>query len=103
MEDSSQTGDKQYQRLHAFVSGRVQGVGFRYFVMEAAQQRNLTGWVRNRFDGRVEVLAEGPYEALNELLNQLRLGPRSAFVSNVDYEWLPATGEFRRFGALSTF
>ena len=103
MEDSSQTGDKQYQRLHAFVSGRVQGVSFRYFVMEAAQQRNLTGWVRNRFDGRVEVLAEGPYEALNELLNQLRLGPRSAFVSNVDYEWLPATGEFRRFGALSTF
>jgi len=103
MDNPAQQPGTANQRLHAFVLGRVQGVGFRYFVMEVAQPRSLTGWVRNRFDGRVEVLAEGPYEALNELLNQLRLGPRSAFVSNVDYEWLPATGEFRRFGALSTF
>lgn len=103
MEDSSQTGDKQYQRLHAFVSGRVQGVGFRYFVMEAAQQRNLTGWVRNRFDDRVEVLAEGPFEAVNELLAQLWIGPRSAIINDVSFDWLPATGEYKRFGALSTY
>ena len=47
-------------RLHAFIQGRVQGVGFRYYVMQAAQDYHLTGWVRNLYDGRVEVVAEGP-------------------------------------------
>jgi len=85
------------QRLHAFVSGRVQGVGFRWFVIQEAQERNLTGWCRNLYNGKVEVLAEGELEALNDLLQLLRKGPGGSRVSDVEAEWSPAKGEFRRF------
>jgi len=85
------------QRLHAFVSGRVQGVGFRWFVIQEAQERNLTGWCRNLYNGKVEVLAEGELEALNNLLQLLRKGPGGSRVSDVEVEWSPAKGEFRRF------
>jgi acylphosphatase len=84
-------------RLHAIVDGSVQGVGFRMFVQEHAQSMGLTGWVRNKFDGRVEVLAEGPRDRLEQLIDKLRLGPRSAYVTQLDKEWLPATWEFARF------
>ncbi|NJL92227.1 MAG: acylphosphatase [Anaerolineae bacterium] len=56
------------ERLHALVHGRVQGVSFRATTQQTAQQLNLTGWVRNRPDGTVEVLAEGPRAALERLL-----------------------------------
>ncbi len=85
------------QRLHAFVSGRVQGVGFRWFVIQEAQERNLTGWCRNLYNGKVEVLAEGELESLNDLLQLLRQGPGGSRVSDVEVEWSPAKGEFRRF------
>lgn len=85
------------QRLHAFVSGRVQGVGFRWFVIQEAQERNLTGWCRNLYNGKVEVLAEGELEALNDLLQLLWQGPGGSCVSDVEVEWSPAKGEFRRF------
>ena len=85
------------QRLHAFVSGRVQGVGFRWFVIQEAQERNLTGWCRNLYNGKVEVLAEGELESLNDLLRLLRQGPGGSRVSDVEVEWSPAKGEFRRF------
>ena len=85
------------QRLHAFVSWRVQGVGFRWFVIQEAQERNLTGWCRNLYNGKVEVLAEGELEALNDLLQLLRKGPGGSRVSDVEVEWSPAKGEFRRF------
>jgi acylphosphatase len=84
-------------RLHAFVDGSVQGVGFRMFVVEHAQSLGLAGWVRNTFDGRVEVLAEGAQPELERLLDKLRLGPRSAFVTEVQKDWEYATGEFRGF------
>jgi acylphosphatase len=67
------------------------------FVQEQAQSLKLTGWVRNKFDGRVEVLAEGPRDKLEQLVDKLRLGPRSAYVTELDKEWLPATREFVRF------
>lgn len=89
-------------RLHATVEGRVQGVGFRYFVQEVAAGLDLTGWVRNRWDGSVEVVAEGEREKLEKLLASLQRGPRAAFVSNVRAGWDPGTGEFARFSVRMT-
>lgn len=89
-------------RLHAVVSGRVQGVGFRQFVWMNGVEMGLTGWVRNRWNGDVEVLAEGSREQLGLLLNFLHRGPRSAFVSKVQTEWLSATGEFAGFDVYAT-
>ncbi len=84
-------------RLHAVVDGSVQGVGFRMFVLDHANALGVTGWVRNTYDGCVEVTAEGTYSVLELLLEKLRLGPRSAFVTEVVKEWQPATGEFTTF------
>ena len=84
-------------RLHAYVDGTVQGVGFRMYVLDHAQSLGLTGWVRNTYEGLVEVTAEGTYSELERLVEKLRLGPRSAFVTEVKKEWQPATGEFTSF------
>jgi acylphosphatase len=94
--------DGTNSRLHATVSGRVQGVSFRYFVMDEASQLDLSGWVRNRWDGSVEVTAEGKRQDLEALLSALRHGPPMASVSNVDFEWLPYTGEFSSFDVTTT-
>jgi acylphosphatase len=66
------------------ISGRVQGVGFRYFVQEAAAVENVGGWVRNLGDGRVEVFADGDLESVNRLERRLRRGPPAARVERVD-------------------
>jgi acylphosphatase len=71
----------------------VQGVGFRWFVIQRARRAGLRGWVRNRLDGAVECLAEGPRPALERLLEDLREGPGPALVSGVETEWQPATGD----------
>jgi acylphosphatase len=89
--------ESEKARLHAIVEGQVQGVGFRIFVLRSADFLNLTGWVRNRWDGNVEVLAEGARPAVENLLVALHTGPRASFVTHVQTEWLPATGEFSRF------
>ena len=88
--------------LHAFVRGRVQGVGFRYFVIEKAQRSDLVGWVRNRDSGEVEVWAEGPRAALEELLGELHTGPRLAHVQSVTANWGQPTGKHKRFSAVSS-
>ena len=76
------------KRLHAVVRGRVQMVGFRYFVVEEAKALGLAGWTRNGDDGRtVEVLAEGPEDRLRQLEAALRDGPRHARVEGIDAEW----------------
>jgi acylphosphatase len=95
----NETGSK---RLKAVVSGRVQGVGFRYFVQRAASEAGLTGWVRNLRDGRVELVAEGDDRSMLELTAALRRGPPSSFVSDLDAEWTAATGEFDDFGIRPT-
>lgn len=95
-------GENQTHRLHAYVEGRVQGVGFRHHVLKAAQSNNLAGWVRNRHDGRVEVVAEGELGKLNHLLAELRKGPFSADVDEVDYSFSEGKDEFNRFKVLST-
>jgi acylphosphatase len=89
--------DKEITRLHAVVEGTVQGVGFRNFVQENAYRLNLTGWVRNRWDGTVEVTAEGDRQDLEKLLQALRRGPRASTVSGVRPEWQEASGEFEYF------
>ncbi len=66
------------------VCGRVQGVGFRWFVEREAQMLGVFGWVRNNFDGSVEVLATGSRDQLTELRRKLREGPRAARVDQVD-------------------
>jgi len=78
----------QQRRLHAVVRGRVQLVGFRYFVVDRARALGLAGWVRNGDDGEtVEVAAEGPEERLRQLEASLRQGPRSARVETVEVRW----------------
>jgi acylphosphatase len=66
------------------VTGRVQGVGFRYATLQEAQQRGLSGWVRNLADGRVEVLAQGPAASVDGLVGWIGTGPRFASVVDVE-------------------
>ena len=70
--------------MHVLVRGRVQGVGFRWFVREAARELGLSGWVRNRPNGTVEVAAEGSAVTLDRLRQQLQRGPPGAAVESID-------------------
>ena len=79
------------------VTGRVQGVGFRWFVLEAASVENLTGWVRNRPDGDVEVVAEGDAESMERFERAVRRGPARARVDDVSTDILAPTGQFLTF------
>jgi acylphosphatase len=84
-------------RLHAVIHGDVQGVGFRYFIVDAARPLGVSGWVRNRPDGSVELTAEGERRQLEELLSAARHGPRHAEVADVDVEWGMAAGDLGPF------
>jgi len=84
-------------RVHVFVSGRVQGVFFRDHTRRWAVSLALTGWVRNMGDGRVEVLAEGEKERLEDLVARLRLGPPMAVVEDAEAAWEDFRGEFDTF------
>jgi acylphosphatase len=70
-------------RLHAVVQGRVQGVGFRWFVREAAIRLDLAGWVRNDPNGSVVVEAEGSTESIDAFRRELERGPRGALVESL--------------------
>ncbi len=83
--------------IHVIVHGFVQGVGFRYFVLQRAQLLHLTGWVRNLYDGTVEIQAEGSEDKLRQLLEVLTQGPRGARVTRLDTLWATPTGEFTDF------
>ncbi|KAA3648077.1 MAG: acylphosphatase [Chloroflexi bacterium] len=85
------------ERIHATVKGRVQGVSFRFFVQQNASRLELAGWVRNRLDSSVELVAEGEKGRLEELIMQLHQGPLSSRVDNVAAEWGQASSEFSRF------
>jgi acylphosphatase len=89
--------DSDHVQLRAVVRGRVQGVGFRYFVLDRVGGTGLRGWVRNRGDGGVEVVAEGQRPLLERLLDELRRGPRSALVTSVEADWGPAQGDLPAF------
>jgi acylphosphatase len=85
------------ERLRARVMGLVQGVGFRYGVIRAAERLGLKGFVENRPDGSVYVEAEGPSEKLDQLEAFLRGGPRPARVDQLESERVEPTGEFGSF------
>lgn len=80
-------------RFHGIVSGRVQGVAYRYFAQRWAGALSLSGWVRNLPDGRVEVLAEGEKEVLEVFTERLREGPRMAVVDDLELSWEAPAGE----------
>jgi acylphosphatase len=85
------------KRLSARITGRVQGVGFRNFTQRRARRLGLTGWVRNEPDGSVRLEAEGPREALDDLMEAVHQGPRMAVVDDVEVAWDDATDEFEIF------
>ena len=87
----------EWGRLSTVVHGRVQGVNFRAYTCRHALGLDLRGYVRNSWDGTVEVVAEGSRKALESLLAFLRAGPPSAWVERVDINWEAATGEFWSF------
>jgi len=85
------------KRYSIVVSGRVQGVGYRYFTRDAARSLGLSGWVRNMVDGRVELEVEGEQADIDSLIEQLRDGPALSRVTNVDVQGMIAMnsgGEF---------
>ena len=84
-------------RVHAVVRGRVQGVGFRYFVEREAGKLGLTGWVRNRPDGSVECTAQGERAPLDRFVASLHKGPRLASVSGVDLRWEDGDATYSTF------
>jgi acylphosphatase len=88
---------KERARLHLIVSGRVQGVGFRFSAYDEAKDLALAGWVRNLPNGDVEIVAEGRRENLQMLAAWAHLGPPSAHVTTVREESSDFTGEFKDF------
>ena len=80
-----------------FVSGMVQGVGFRYFTYREASQLDLGGYVKNLPDGRVEIYAEGSEDKLKNLLDVLKSGPRMSNVKDLDIQWEPYQGKYKSF------
>lgn len=93
----SQSDQNQTEELYAVVVGYVQGVGFRYFVVEKAQRLGLRGYVRNEMNGNVEVVAQGTRSALEHLLMALRQGPPAAQVHEVHTTWRQATRHLSGF------
>ena len=87
----------EVKRARILITGRVQGVGYRYSAVIRANQRGLVGWVRNTRDGHVEVVAEGPSGDLDAFIDWCRRGPSAAWVDEVRVDWEAPTGEFSGF------
>lgn len=85
---------------HLQISGRVQGVGFRFYMQRKARELSVTGWVRNRRDGSVEAMAQGAPEAVEAMIAWTRRGPASAAVSEVRIA--EGNGEYTEFMTLPT-
>ncbi len=83
--------------MHAFIEGRVQGVGYRAWAEGAARGLKLSGWVRNLDDGRVELLAVGPEDKVRAFLEACERGPRYARVHHVDAEHAEPVGAGKGF------
>lgn len=87
----------QQRRLHLRITGLVQGVFFRAHTRDEARQLGLSGWVRNRSDGSVEAVAEGPEVTLNRLVAWCKSGSPGSQVEHVEPSWSDPTGEFVGF------
>ena len=84
-------------RAHVYVGGRVQGVFFRSETRRVALRHDVTGWVRNLVDGRVEAVFEGEDEDVEKLVDFCRKGSQRSRVTKVEVSWEPYTGEFGFF------
>jgi acylphosphatase len=84
-------------RIDATVVGRVQGVGFRWFVLDVARRLELRGWVANEADGSVRCVAEGSRQALERFVEELGRGPFNARVDRVVPRWGPPSGSLGAF------
>jgi acylphosphatase len=91
------TNQDENTRVHVWVHGRVQGVGFRAFVQQNAIQLGVTGWVRNVGYGTVEAVAEGSKEQIDDFLRMVKRGPLASRVDDSREEWGQVTGEFNSF------
>jgi acylphosphatase len=89
--------DNAMKRAHVLISGRVQGVSFRWYTQYQAQRLGLTGWVRNLWDGRVEAIFEGPDQAVRQAVAWCHRGEPPARVENVEVMYEAPTGEFGGF------
>ena len=87
----------EIQRVHVWVKGRVQGVGFRAHVQFSARQIGVTGWVRNVDYDTVEAIGEAEREKLDRFVDAVKTGPVGSRVDESNVEWQNATGEFRDF------
>lgn len=88
------------KQVNLVISGDVQRVGFRAWVLRYAQGKLLTGWVKNRKDGTVEIIAEGSKTDLEELIKHCWHGPAAAEVEKIDVTWRIATGKYLSFEAI---
>lgn len=87
-----------FTRVHIVVEGLVQGVGFRWFVQRRAEALSIKGWVQNHYNGSVEIKAEADRSLLEEFIKEVKVGPRSAHVTNLRIEWNDAVPqEFTHF------
>jgi acylphosphatase len=84
-------------RAHVFIEGMVQGVFFRSYTQDQAERSNVTGWVRNLRNGRVEAVFEGEEEDVQAVVDLCRKGPPGAHVSNMKVDWQEHRGEFESF------
>ncbi|MGA2489825.1 MAG: acylphosphatase [Anaerolineales bacterium] len=84
-------------RVHIWVTGRVQGVGFRAFVLQAGTLFGLVGWVHNLGYDQVETVAEGSRPVLERFTQVVKTGPRASHVDEVSVEWETPTGKFHQF------
>jgi len=85
------------KRIHVFYSGRVQGVGFRFTAERIALSLGITGWVKNIYDGRVEIVAEADEKKLEKFLKEIN-SYFSNYIQDQDTDWQESTGEFKDFG-----
>lgn len=90
----------QYSGVKIVVSGRVQGVGFRYFIARYASELGLTGYAKNLFTGEVEIIAEGRKEFLEALAEKAGHGPPGSHVSSCNVEWLDFKKKYDNFEIL---
>ena len=84
-------------RVHIVVIGHVQGVGFRYYTFKKAREIGIAGFVKNLPDGTVEIEAEGERSLLEELIEAVKVGPRTAVVNDLHINWEEPTGEYQNF------
>ena len=89
--------NKEKVGAHIIVSGRVQGVAYRYYAREVAEQLGIKGWIKNLINGDVELIVEGFQQTVEKMIEWCKEGPRLAIVENIEVDWLPYSGEFNQF------